>query len=396
MDKSGIPSITDPVCILECKRSPIGSLGGELSPLSARDLASQVVQALETPCVLVDRVYVGNVLGAGTGQNIARAIAYSTGMDVPSITVNNVCGSGMQAVIEAYNAIALGSASCIVAGGVESMTNAPHIQSDVRKGKKYGNVTLQDSMLCDGLVDMFDGRHMGEIADLSAEAVSVTREEQDEYAAMSYDRARCAMKQGKFDAEIVPITLPNKTGNVVTRDEEPTRQQRKPLAELRPAFRSNGTVTAGNASKLSDGAAFIVLARRSFAKKHGLAILVEVVASDLTTGNPDGFALLPAESIRRVLEHARLSANDIDCFEVNEAFALCPLHVCRELRIPVSKVNVRGGSVALGHPLGCTGARIITTLVHTMLQEGHRYGCAALCIGGGGASSLVLRSCVVK
>jgi acetyl-CoA C-acetyltransferase len=381
------------VYVVECKRTPIGGFMGGLSKLSACQLGQTVVRALDIDKTQIDISYVGNVLGAGTGQNIARHIMLPCGVTTPAVTVNTVCGSGMQAIIEAYKTIKSGDAACAIAGGVESMSSAPFIDRHTRRGHKLGAVSVEDAVICDGLLDMFSNEQMGILAEKTASVRGISRAQQDDQATHSYTRARAAWLESKFASEIVPVEIGGRKPCIVTEDEEVNKvPDLRELHSLRPAFNSSGTITAGNASTLSDGACFLALASEEFAQANHLTPLAEIVAVDVTAGDPNRFTEHPAVSIRNACAKANLVPTiDIDLFEVNEAFSTVPIIVAADLDVCPERMNIYGGAVALGHPLGCSGARIVSTLITALHNESKSIGCASICNGGGGASSIVVK-----
>jgi acetyl-CoA C-acetyltransferase len=342
----------------------------------------------------VDEVIMGCVLSAGVGQAPARQAAIFSGLppSVETLTINKVCGSGMKAVMLAAQAIALGDAEMIVAGGMESMSNAPYLLEKARTGYKLGNAQIIDSMIKDGLWDVYNNYHMGDAAELCARDCQVSREAQDDFSVESYKRALDAQKNNAFQQEIVPVSIDQKNAAalLVTEDEEPKRVKFEKISTLRPAFQKEGTVTAANASKLNDGAAAVVLMSGRAAESAGLAPLARIVAYGSSAKKPEWFTTAPADVIPKVLEKARLSLGDIDLFEINEAFAVVNLAVNKMLGLDMNKVNVHGGAVALGHPIGASGARILVTLLHAMKRRDVRRGLAAICIGGGEASGMIV------
>ncbi|MDE3056469.1 MAG: thiolase family protein [Bacteroidota bacterium] len=386
------------VVIVGACRTPIGSFGGSLSSLSAPKLGSVVVtEALRRSNVSkesVDEVIMGNVLTAGEGQAPARQAAIFAGLppSVQCMTINKVCGSGMKAIMLASQAIQLGDAEIIVAGGMESMSNAPYLLEKARTGYRMGNGEVVDSMVKDGLWDVYNNFHMGVAAELCAKECAVPREAQDEFSILSYKRAQESQKTGRFSEEIVPVRIPqkNKEDLVVAEDEEPKKTNFEKIPALRPAFQKEGTVTAANSSKINDGAAAVVVMSAAKAKSLGLKPLAKIHASASAAKKPEWFTTAPADVIPKVLKKANMAQSQIDLFEINEAFAVVTLAVNTILNIDVNKVNVNGGAVALGHPIGASGARIVVTLLHALKQRKLRYGLAAICIGGGEASGMVV------
>ncbi|NLH60034.1 MAG: thiolase family protein [Ignavibacteriales bacterium] len=386
------------VIIAAAKRTPVGSFNGVLSGVTAPQLGSTAIKALleETQInpELVDEVILGNVLSAGQGQAPARQAAIYAGLPVKTeaLTINKMCGSGLKAIMLAQQAIAMGDAEIIIAGGMESMTNAPYLLSNARNGYRLGNGVLQDSIILDGLTDVYNNIHMGLCAEACAKDFSMTREELDAFATESYKRAIEAQKSGKFEAEIVPVKIKSKSGEtVIMKDEEPERVNFEKIPTLRTAFDKSGVVTAANASKLNDGAAAVLLMSEEKAKELGLKPMVEMVAQSSAAKAPIEFTTAPADAINKVLKKANMSLGDIDLFEINEAFAVVSLAVNKLLGLTPDKVNVNGGAIALGHPIGASGARIAVTLIHEMLRRGSQYGLATLCIGGGEASAVIIK-----
>jgi acetyl-CoA C-acetyltransferase len=386
------------VVIVSSCRTPIGSFGGTLSSLSAPTLGSIVIaEALRRANVSkesVDEVIMGNVLTAGEGQAPARQAAIFAGLppSVECMTINKVCGSGMKAIMLASQAIQLGDAEIVVAGGMESMSNAPYLLEKARTGYRMGNGELVDSMVKDGLWDVYNNFHMGVAAELCSKECAVPREAQDEFSILSYKRAQESLKTGRFSEEIVSVHIPqkNKDDLVIAEDEEPKKTNFEKIPALRPAFQKDGTVTAANSSKINDGAAAVVVMSAAKAKSLGLKPLAKIHASASSAKKPEWFTTAPADVIPKVLKKANMTQSQIDLFEINEAFAVVTLAVNKMLNIDVNKVNVNGGAVALGHPIGASGARIVVTLLHALKQRKLRYGLAAICIGGGEASGMVV------
>jgi acetyl-CoA C-acetyltransferase len=388
---------TREVFIVAAARTPIGAFQGSLSEVSAVELgATAIGAALERSKVDPDRVgetYMGNVLSAGLGQAPARQAAKAAGIPdkVPATTVSKVCGSGLQALILGTKSLLLGDADVVVAGGMESMTNAPYLLPQGRAGYRMGNGTVVDSMVHDGLWDPYNDFHMGNAGELCARELRLSREAQDEYAAGSYRRALAAQESGAFRAEIVDVVIPTKKGDVtVSDDEEPKRARLDKLASLRPAFTKDGTITAANASKIDDGAAALVLATGEQVKSLGLEPLARVVGYGGHARAPEWFTTAPVGAIEDVLRRTKLRVSDIDLFEVNEAFSCVAMAVNEGAGLDPSKVNVRGGAVALGHPIGASGARILVTLLYAMRDQKAKRGLATLCIGGGEAVAVVV------
>ncbi|KXB97630.1 MAG: acetyl-CoA acetyltransferase [Chlorobi bacterium NICIL-2] len=385
--------------ILSAARTPIGAFMGALSSLSAPELGAIAIKAaLERAGVSpeqVSEVIMGNVLTAGVGQAPARQAALKAGLPTttPCMTINKVCGSGLKAVMLADQAIRCGDAEVVVAGGQESMSNAPYLLPKGRTGYRYGHGDVLDSMLLDGLTDAYDPQPMGVFADRCASSCGISRQQQDEYAIESYRRALRAQQEGLFADEIVPVTVRSgKSELTVTLDEEPQKVKFEKIPELKPVFTKDGTVTAANASSIDDGAAALVLASEQWASQHGCRPLARIVAQATYAHNPADFNTAPIYSIERLLAKAGMSVADVDLFEINEAFAVTALAAKQQLGIPHEKLNVHGGAVALGHPIGASGARILTTLLYALRRYGKRYGVAALCIGGGEATAVLVET----
>jgi acetyl-CoA C-acetyltransferase len=386
------------VVIVSAVRTPIGSFQGSLSGLAATKLGSVVIaEALKRANLKapdVDQVIMGNVLSAGLGQAPARQAALGAGLPktVECLTVNKVCGSSLKAVMLAAQAILLGEAEVVVAGGMENMTNAPYLLPKARGGYRMGDGALVDSMIKDGLWDVYNDFHMGAAAELCAKKFAISRQEQDEFAARSYKRAQTAQRGGDFAKEIVSVVASarDRQEHTVTEDEELSKFDLKKMKLLRPAFRDDGTVTAGNASSISDGAAALVVMSQRKASEFGIQPLVRIKGWSSTSREPEWFTIAPAQAISKVLKQSGNSLADIDLLEINEAFAVASIAVNRELGLNPETVNVRGGAIALGHPLGASGARILTTLIHAMNDLDKRQGIASLCIGGGEAVAMMV------
>ena len=386
--------------VLSAARTPIGSFLGKLSSLSAPALGSVAIRtALERAGVAppqVEQVVMGNVLQAGIGQAPARQASLGAGIpdSVPCITVHKVCGSGMRAVMDVSNAIQAGEYDVAVAGGMESMSNAPYLLERARTGFRMGHAALVDSMIKDGLWDPYKDTHMGSCAELCASKYKFTREEQDAFSLESYKRAQNASKSCLFSAEIAPVEVPQKKGEPlrIDADEEPFAAPLEKMATLKPAFQKDGSVTAANSSKINDGAAALVVASAEKAKAQGWKPIARIVGYAGVAQAPEWFTTAPVGAIRKLLKQTGLSIADIDFFEINEAFAAVAMAAIRELSLDPAKVNVRGGAVALGHPIGASGARILTTLIHTLRKEGKKRGVAAICIGGGEATAMLVES----
>lgn len=386
------------VVIVSACRTPIGGFRGALSSLSAPRLgAIAVAEAIRRAGIKnedVDEVIMGNVISAGIGQAPARQAAIYAGLptSVECLTVNKVCGSGLKSVMLATQAIRLGDAEIIVAGGMESMSNAPYLLEKARDGYKMGNAELVDSMMKDGLLDAYNNSLMGNAAELCSRECQVPREAQDEFAILSYKRAQEAQKAGRFSKEIVGVEVSAGKGEkiLVVDDEDVTRTNFEKIPKLKPAFVKDGTVTAANASKISDGAAALTIMSGEKAKQLGLKPLARIVGYASFSKDPLWFTTAPSDVIPKVLKKANMAINDIDLFEINEAFAVVALVVNKILGLDVEKVNVNGGAIALGHPLGASGARILVTLLHALEQRNLKRGLAAICIGGGEASGVII------
>ena len=386
------------VVILSAARTPIGAFQGSLASLRAPDLGARALAgAFERASVEpddVDQVYMGCVLPAGLGQAPARQATLGAGCPTSTgaITLNKVCGSGMRAVMSAANDLRCGDFQLVAAGGMESMSRSPYLVPGARDGMRLGNGRLIDSMVHDGLWDAYKDVHMGSCAEICAEHYKFSREQQDAFTVESYRRAQAAAAEGRFSAEIVPVEVPQRRGEpvVVDADEEPGRANFDKMPKLRPVFDKNGTVTAANASTINDGAAALVLTTAEHAAKLGREPIARLVAQSTFAHAPEWFTTAPVTAVRRVLDRAGLQISDIDLFEINEAFAVVALAAMRELDVDPEKVNVNGGAVALGHPIGASGARILVTLLHAMEQRDARRGCAAICLGGGEATAVIV------
>jgi len=391
-------SAADPIVILSYARTPMGAMQGALSEVSATDLGAIAVKAaVERAGVAVDdieRAYMGCVLPAGLGQAPARQAAIKAGLplSVEATTVNKVCGSGMQTLIMGAEALASGTIDVVVTGGMESMTNAPYLLKKHRSGARLGHDTAYDHMFLDGLEDAYEpGRAMGTFAQETANAYQMTREEMDAYAIASLERANAAIASGAFADEVVPVTVSTRAGDVVVEhDEAPSKGRPDKIPQLKPAFAKDGTITAATSSSISDGAAALVLTRTSVAAEKGLAPVARVVAVAAHAQAPAQFTTAPIPAIQKVLAKAGWGVDDVDLFEVNEAFACVAMFAMRDLGIPHEKINVNGGGTALGHPIGASGARIVVTLLNALKQQGKKRGVASLCIGGGEATAIAV------
>ncbi len=386
------------VYIVAAVRTPMGSFGGKLSGFSATELGSLVIKGCIERARFepkeVEEVYMGNVCSANLGQAPARQAALGAGIpfEVPCTTVNKVCSSGMKSIMLGAQSIILGHNRIVVAGGMESMSNVPFYLPTHRWGRKYGHDQLVDGLQRDGLSDAYDHKAMGDSGDATARKYGISREEQDAYAIRSYKRAAEATAAGKFSSEIIPVNIPQRKGDdvVMKEDEEYKNVVFEKIPMLRPAFSKDGTVTAANASTLNDGASAMVLVGEQVVKEKGLKPLARIVSFADAAQEPAWFTTAPVKAAPQALSRAGLGVRDVDLWEVNEAFSVVPMAFARELGVDDGRMNVHGGAVSLGHPLGCSGARIVTTLVHALDQRGDKVGCATLCNGGGGASAIVL------
>jgi acetyl-CoA C-acetyltransferase len=389
------------VYIVGAARSPVGSFGGSLSKLPASEISAQVIKGLLQKIDLspdkISEVILGQVLTAGVGQNPARQASIHAGIPhtVPAMTINKVCGSGLKAVQLAYQAICLGEASIIIAGGQENMSIAPHSLPNSRQGQRMGDWQLKDTMIMDGLWDIFNNYHMGQTAENIATKFNISREDQDAFAALSQQKAEQALKENKFVDEIIPITIPKgKNETILFKQDEYPRAgvTKESLAQLRPAFVPTGSVTAGNASGINDGAAILVVASAEAVKKYGLKPIAKIVAASTAGVDPAIMGTGPIPATRQCLEKAGWTVKDLDLIEANEAFAAQAICVNRELGWDINNVNVNGGAIALGHPIGASGARILVTLLHEMQKRKAKKGLATLCIGGGQGVALAVES----
>lgn len=388
------------VVIVSAKRTPVGSFGGSLSSFSAPELgAAAILQAIKDAGIKPDdvqEVVMGNVLTAGIGQAPARQAAIKAGLSdkTPSTTVNKVCASGMKAIMIAADQIALGQADIMVAGGMESMSNVPYYLDKHRFGSKLGHARTLDGIIKDGLWDVYNDYHMGNAAELCAKECNISREDQDEFAVMSYERAIDARNNGRFDDEIIEMKVKGRKGDVtkVNSDEELDKVNFDKMPSLRPVFDKEGTVTAANASSINDGAAAVVLMSEERAKSLGLTPLARIRSHASAAKAPEWFTTAPADALPIAFKRAGVDKNDIDLFEINEAFSVVSLINNQKLELNSDIVNVNGGAVSIGHPIGCSGARIIVTLLHAMKQKNVTLGAAGICNGGGGASAMVIEA----
>jgi len=387
------------VVIVSAVRTPIGSFGGVLSPLSATQLGAEAIKAALEKINLdskeIQEVYMGNVLGAGVGQAPVTQASIWAGIPntVPGTTVNKVCASGMKAIALAASSIMTGENDCVVAGGMESMSNVPYYLDKARNGYRLGNGTIIDGLVKDGLWDVYKDFHMGVAAELCATECKISREEQDAYALESYKRSTEAHAKGFFKNEIIPVSVPvrGKDPLIVNDDEEYKNLRADKVSALKPAFKKDGSVTAANASKLNDGAAALVLMSKEKAAKLGLKPIARILSFSDAQQAPEWFTTTPSKALPKAIEKAGLSPDKIDFYEINEAFSVVAIANNNLMKLDPAKVNVHGGAVSLGHPLGCSGARIIVTLLNVLKQQGGKIGAAGICNGGGGASAMVVQ-----
>jgi len=390
--------LNDPIVIVGAARTPMGGFQGDFASLAASDLGPVPIKAAVERAGIapadVEEVIMGNVLSAGQGKAPARQASIKAGipMSVGATTVNKMCGSAMKATMLAHDLIAAGTHRVMVAGGMESMSNAPYLMPKARSGYRMGHQTVYDHMFLDGLEDAYDkGRLMGTFAEECASKYEFSREAQDAFALASLTRAREAGENGGFDWEIAPVTVSGRKGDaVIARDEQPAKASPEKIPTLKPAFRKDGTVTAANSSSISDGAAALVLMPRSLAQQRGLVPLARIVAHATHAQEPGWFTTAPVGALRKLFEKTGWSTDQVDLFEVNEAFAVVTMAAMRELEIPHARMNVNGGACALGHPIGASGARILVTLIGALRKRGGRRGVAALCIGGGEATAMAI------
>ena len=386
------------VVVVSAKRTPVGSFQGVLATVPATKLGSIVIKSLLDETKIdskeIDEVIMGCVLPAGHGQAPARQAALGAGLpnSVECMTINKVCGSGMKSAMLAAQAIQVGDADVVIVGGMENMSLAPYLLPKARTGYRMGNGQLVDSMVNDGLWDVYNNIHMGSCAEMCAEDRKYSREVQDELAIKSYKRAQAAQKNGSFDAEITSVEVPQRKGDpiIVNQDEEPGRTNFDKIPKLRPAFKKDGTITAANASKINDGAAAMLVMSKEKAEELNLKPLVKIIAQASAAHAPEWFTTAPSKAIAKVLEKAHLKVEDIDLWEINEAFAPVLMAAIDDFNIDMKKVNVNGGAIAIGHPIGASGARIFTTLLHAMKEQNAKLGLATLCIGGGEASAVIV------
>jgi len=384
--------------IISAKRTPIGSFLGHLASFSASDLASHVIKNIlndvEIESGIIDEVILGNVLSAGQGQAPARQATIKSGCPnhIEALTINKMCGSGLKAVMLADQMIRCGDSEIILAGGMESMSNAPYLIQELRSGKRLGHTSVIDTMIYDGLWDAYTDKHMGNFAEMLAKDRNYSREDQDNFAVESYKRAKHATDQGIFSSEIVPMEIKKKSSDtiVINEDEEPSKVKYEKISNLKPAFQNDGTITAANASKINDGAAVLLIVSEKKARDLGIKPLASILAHASFAHEPEWFTTAPAQAITKVLKKTNLKSSDIDLWEINEAFAVVALAAMDDFNIQHEKMNIYGGAVALGHPIGASGARILTTLLNGMHHNKSHLGLATLCIGGGEASALII------
>ena len=389
------------VYIIAAVRTPIGSFGGSLKGFSATQLGGIVIKgAIEKAGIRPDQVnevLMGSVIQANLGQAPARQAAKFAGLpnEVICTTVNKVCASGMKAIAQGAQSILLGDADIIVAGGMESMSNVPFYIDSMRWGNKYGNSQVIDGLAKDGLTDVYDGKAMGVAAEMCAASCNVSREDQDAFAIESYKRSQAAVQSGKFDAEIVPVAIPQKKGEPVmfAKDEEPFNVKFDKIPELKSAFQKDGSVTAANASTMNDGAAALVLMSKEKAQELGLKPIAKIRSYADAEQAPEWFTTTPSVAVPKAVEKAGLKMEDVDFWELNEAFSVVGIENSRRMKLDPAKVNVNGGAVSIGHPLGCSGARIIVTLINVLKQNNGKIGAAGICNGGGGASAMLIENC---
>ncbi len=387
------------VVITHAKRTPIGSFNGSLAGFSAPQLGSIVIKALLAESQIdpaqIDEVIMGNVITAGLGQAPARQAALLAGLPdkTECLTINKMCGSGLKSIMLAHQAIMCGDADVIIAGGQESMSNAPYVLQQARNGYRLGNSSIYDTILVDGLTDVFENIHMGNCAEACAKEFNFSRKELDDYAILSYRRGLKAQQEGKFIKEIADVKIKTKSGEIViSNDDELGKVNFEKIPTLRPAFDKEGVITAANASKINDGAAAVLIMSEKKAKELGYNPMAEIIAQSSSAKAPIQFTTAPADAIRKVLAKSQMKTNDIDLYEINEAFGVVNLAVNKLLDLSTENVNVNGGAISLGHPIGASGARIMATLLHEMKRRNSNYGLATLCIGGGEASAVIVKN----
>ena len=386
------------VVIVSYARTPLGSFKGALSAVSAPNLGATAIKGALEKCNLdgshVDEVIMGCVLPAGLGQAPARQSAIYAGIpnDVETLTINKMCGSGLKAIMQGQQSILAGDTDVVVAGGMENMSQSPHYLMGSRDGIRLGHGKLIDGMIHDGLWDVYNDQHMGNCAEICAKEYKFSREDQDDFAERSYTRSQDAIANGLFEDEIVPVEVPQRKGEpiIVSTDEEPNRVNFDKMRALRPAFEKDGSVTAGNASTINDGAAVVVLMSEDKAKELGLTPIARIVSQASAAHAPEWFTTAPVKAMNKAIEKAGLTMGDIDLFEINEAFAVVTMAAEKDLKLDAEKVNILGGAVSMGHPIGASGARIMCTLLNAMNQKDAKYGMASICIGGGEASAVIV------
>ena len=386
------------VLIIDGKRTPVGSFNGKLSTINAPELGAVVIKELVNNSQIdpyqIDEVIMGNVLSAGLGQAPARQAALRAGLpkSIECLTINKMCGSGLKATMLAMQSIQTGDSKIVIAGGMENMSLSPYLLPRARSGYRLGHGEIIDSLITDGLWDAYHNKHMGSCAEMLAEKNNLSRGEQDQFAEQSYTKAHTAIKSGWFSDEIVSVSVPQRKGGliIVDQDEEPQRINFEKMKVLRPAFEKSGTITAANASKINDGAAAVLITSSEFAHSNQLKSQAKMIAQASFAHEPDWFTTAPIKAISKVLSIAGLNEKDIDLWEINEAFAPVAMAAIDEYKIDGDKVNICGGAIALGHPIGASGARILVTLLHSLQRVGGRFGLATLCIGGGEASALII------
>ncbi len=387
----------DAIVIVAAARTPIGGLQGGLSSVSAPDLGAVAIKAALERSTLnaddIDEVVMGCVLAAGLRQAPARQAALGAGLSLAAncTTINKMCGSGMKAVMLAHDQIKAGSADIMVAGGMENMSQSPYILPKARAGMRMGHGQVLDSMFYDGLENAYDGKLMGVFAQQSADQYQLTREAMDEFAIRSLTRAKAAINEQRYSQEIAPVIIKNRKGQAtVDQDEQPFKAKLEKIPHLKPAFKKDGTVTAANSSSISDGAAALILMKESAAKARNLPILARIIGHSTHAQAPEEFTIAPVSAVQKLLENISWQASDVDLYEINEAFAVVTMIAMQELALDNNKVNINGGACALGHPIGCSGARIIVSLIYALQQQNKRRGIAALCIGGGEATAVAI------